>query len=66
MPRYEITVKGTGIEELYEFDQFLTEDEVRKIWYQDVRDNRGEMIARTFKGSIEVEMLGDGPDGELE
>lgn len=66
MPRYQITVDGTGIEEIYEFDQFLTEDEVRDIWYQDVREQRGALIARTFKGSINVEQLGDGPQGELE
>jgi len=66
MPRYRITVDGTGIEEMYEFDQFLDEDEVKDIWFQDVRQQRGSLIARTFKGSINVERVGDGPDGELE
>ena len=66
MPRYKITVDGTNVEELYEFDQFLPEGEVEQIWYQDVKQQRGELIARTFKGSINAEMLGDGPDGELE
>lgn len=66
MPRYQITVDGTGIEEIYEFDQFLSEDEVEQIWYQDVAEQRGSLIARTFRDSINVERLGDGPQGELE
>lgn len=66
MPRYKITVDGTSIEEIYEFDQWLTEDEVKGIWYQDVVRNKGIIIAKTFKGSINVERLNDKPDNELE
>lgn len=66
MPRYKITVDGTAIEEIYEFDQFLSEDEVRQIWYQDVQKQRGALIASLMQGSINVKQLGDGPEGRLE
>lgn len=54
-----ITVEGTGIEEWYIFDDPVSEEEVKQIWLDDVRDNRsiGERLAKKFADKVEVEKL---------
>lgn len=52
----KITVAGSGIEEYYEFENPVTEDEARQVWLDDVRDNRpmGERLARKYADKVEV------------
>lgn len=55
--RYKITVDGTGIQEYYEFDQDLSEQEVGEEWLNDAAGKWGEGVALAFSGRVNVEQI---------
>lgn len=55
--RYKIEVRGTGIEEYYEYDTRLSTDDVRDDWLDDVAESWSEGLASGFSGNVEVTPL---------
>lgn len=54
---YKITVRGTGIQEYYELEERLPEQDVKKMWLSDAADNHGGYIPSVFHGNVEVELI---------
>lgn len=55
----KITVEGTDIKEYYTFDEPVTEEEAKRIWLDDLRDNKslGLRLHKTYADRVEVELL---------
>lgn len=59
---YKITVPGTGIREYYEFTTCYSEDTVKSMWLNDVKDNHSVIVSDAVFDHAEVELLSDDPD----
>ena len=52
--RYKIVADGTEVREYYEFDQCLTEAEVKEIWLSDIEERWGVGVSEAFREHTEV------------
>ena len=62
---YKLEVEGTAITEFYEFESPISEDEAAQIWFQDMKENSGPALARTYRDRIKCKKLTE-DDPELE
>lgn len=62
MYRYKIVCSDANIREAYEFEDWKSESEVKKIWLNDVSEQWGRMVAMQVASDVEVTELTDGAD----